>query len=216
LEPAEDDIYSVYQAAVSGDVTTPIALKVRFDQHLRLGDWTPDLAGLVTQGGRLDVATGEVTQIFGQDINAGQPKLSPDGQWVVFLRPRSMGARGTRQLVIAPFRTTGPPISSEEWIPITTPPSRNQNADWSPDGNRLYFLSNRDGHSCLWTQRLDPAKKTPLGEPQEVRHFPRAGLTLATEYFTYVLGPSVAEDKIALGLIESRGNVWMVQTDLGR
>jgi Tol biopolymer transport system component len=216
LQPDEDDKYSVYQAAASGDVATPIAGKVRFDQRLRLGDWTPDLSGLVTEGGRLDVATGEITEIFGQGFRAHLPKLSPDGKWVVFSPDRKLEASGTHQLVIAPFRITGPPISGEEWISITTPPGKNSNADWSPDGNRLYFLSNRDGHRCLWTQRLDPVNKTPAGEAREVQHFPRADLTLATEYFTYVLGPSVAADKIALGLIESRGNVWMVQTDLGR
>ena len=36
---------------------------------------------------------------------------------------------------------------------------------WSPDGNLLYFLSERDGFRCIWGQKLDPASKRPLGAP---------------------------------------------------
>jgi hypothetical protein len=28
---------------------------------------------------------------------------------------------------------------------------------WSADGNELYSFSDRDGHTCIWAQRLEPA-----------------------------------------------------------
>lgn len=37
---------------------------------------------------------------------------------------------------------------------------------WSPDGNLLFFLSERDDWRCIWAQRLDPATREPQrGKP---------------------------------------------------
>jgi len=46
---------------------------------------------------------------------------------------------------------------------------------WSPDGNLLYFISERDGFVCLWAQRLDPATKHPQGAAFPIRHFHTPG-----------------------------------------
>jgi Tol biopolymer transport system component len=46
---------------------------------------------------------------------------------------------------------------------------------WSPDGNVLYFWSNRDGSPCLWAQHLDPMTKRPKGSLVSVHHFHSRG-----------------------------------------
>jgi hypothetical protein len=59
-----------------------------------------------------------------------------------------------------------------QWIPIADPLWNMRNW-WSPDGATLYFLSLRDGFTCIWRQRLDSGTKQPIGEPAAVQHFPR-------------------------------------------
>src|SRR3954469_17297638 len=44
-------------------------------------------------------------------------------------------------------------------------------AQWSPDGNTLYFTSGADGFTCLWAQRLDGNTRRPLGDAFAVQHF---------------------------------------------
>jgi hypothetical protein len=47
-----------------------------------------------------------------------------------------------------------------------------------PDGNALYYASERDGYRCLWVQRLDAATKRPVGEAQVLQHFHDARASL--------------------------------------
>ncbi len=80
--------------------------------------------------------------------------------------------------------------------------------DWSPDGNLLYFTSDRDGFRCIWAQRLDPQTKHPVGEAFEVYPFHRTGLSpmnIGLGYF----GISLAPDKIVINLGELTGNIWI-------
>ena len=65
-----------------------------------------------------------------------------------------------RALYIAPLQEGATPES--EWRAITSGEFSDDKPRFSPDGNLLYFTSNRDGFVCLWAQRLDPAKK-PIG-----------------------------------------------------
>ena len=70
---------------------------------------------------------------------------------------------------------TTPPSDSEErgadGIPITDGKEIDRQAYWSPDGNLLYYLSDRDGFRCIWAQSLNPATKHPEGEAFTVLHF---------------------------------------------
>ena len=61
-------------------------------------------------------------------------------------------------------------MPESEWIPITDFTRENDKPRWSPDGNLLYFTSDRDGWRWIWTRRLDPATKRPAGEPIGVFH----------------------------------------------
>jgi hypothetical protein len=49
---------------------------------------------------------------------------------------------------------------------------------FSPDGNLLYFTSNRDGFFCLWAQRLGSTTKRPRGLPFTIKHFHRTRLSM--------------------------------------
>ncbi len=138
-----------------------------------------------------------------------EARFSPDGKWIVFhciLDPNL--SRFRRSLHIAPFRGATP-IPPEEWIPAVTDPSASDMKGWwSPNGNLLYFMSDRDGYSCIWAQHLESATKKPVGQPFEVypihetqRYFGNAGVHTM----------SVAPGRIVFNLSEYTGNIWLME-----
>jgi serine/threonine protein kinase/Tol biopolymer transport system component len=134
-------------------------------------------------------------------------RFSPDDRWIVF-QARIASAR--LQLFIAPFRDGLPGPGEREWIPVSDPSSSSREAAWSPDGNLLYFASDRDGFLCLWAQHLDPATKRPAGAPLAIHHFHDSHRSL--EHVTPgVHDISVAPDKLVFPVCERTGNIWMMQ-----
>jgi hypothetical protein len=85
-------------------------------------------------------------------------------------------------------------------------------ADWSPDGNVLYFLSERDGFRCIRGQRLDPATKHPVGPPFDVYHFHHARQSIGT-VDPISISPTVARDKMVFSMVETTGTIWMATLD---
>ena len=159
--------------------------------------------------GLLDVESGAQTEVVKHpDEGHGlwSAALSPDDRWVVF---HTDNTPLTRQTFVAPFRTDGP-VSRDEWIPITDGSSLDGEQRWSPDGNAIYLLSERDGFRCVWAQPLDPVTKRPVGDAVEVHHFGRAQLSPLHVHAPYV-GLSVARDKFAITLAETTGNIWRMR-----
>jgi Tol biopolymer transport system component len=99
----------------------------------------------------LDLASHRQTPFL---IHPSRPLLfgrfSPDNRWVSFTI-RDEPNRG--RIAIAP--ADGPkPVPESVWITIEQSDPEDW-PDWSPDGKTLYFPSARDGHNCLWGQRLE-------------------------------------------------------------
>lgn len=129
-------------------------------------------------------------------------RLSPDERWIAFHTSPRIDAR---QVYVAPFR--GPVlIEQKEWIPVTDDRGRERYAAWSPDGNTLYFLSERDGFRCIRAQRLDPVSKRPVGPPLDIYHFHQARRSL-TSGDPIANGFQVAVDKAVFALAETTGNI---------
>jgi serine/threonine protein kinase/Tol biopolymer transport system component len=145
-------------------------------------------------------------------LSAG--RFSPDDRWIAF---HAIPDATTRQVFIAPFRDTSQPgvspVEETDWTPITDGKGMERYAAWSPDGNVLYYLSERDGFRCLRAQRLDPATKRPVGPAIEVSHFHEARRSLLAAGDPINVNPCVAVDKVVFGLLETTGNIWMA--DLG-
>jgi len=103
-----------------------------------------------------------------------------------------------------------PAAAADEWISITEGDSWEDKPRWSPDGNLLYFTSERDGFRCIWARRLDPSTKRPRGAPFAVFHSHTARLNL----MNVGLGPlelAVARDKLVFNMAERTGNIWMAK-----
>src|SRR5262245_26225403 len=134
--------------------------------------------------------------------NLYQPHFSSDGRWVTFLA--QIGPE-QRRLYIIPLKGRGTPAENE-WRSITSGEFSDDKPRFSPDGNLLYFTSNRDGFVCLWAQRLDPVKK-PIGPAFAIHHFHSARLSMLNLALAS-LELSVAHDKIVFNLGELTGNIW--------
>jgi hypothetical protein len=133
-----------------------------------------------------------------------QHKFSPDGEWVTF-----EALHGNRsRLFVAALRGNGLPAQEDEWIPVTVDEGWADKPRWSPDGNAIYFISNRDGFFCLWAQRLDKSKH-PIGAPASIAHFHGSRLSVGNVGSGGVIEISVARDKIAINLGELTGNIWV-------
>ena len=120
--------------------------------------------------GLFEVASGKGRELLkAREGIIARARFSPDGGWASFhsrVGPRS-------RVFVVPVRD-GPGAPSgpgdDEWIAVTSGESQDGFPHWSPDGQLLYFTSNRDGNLCLWAQRLNATTKQPVGAPMVVQH----------------------------------------------
>jgi eukaryotic-like serine/threonine-protein kinase len=190
----------VYVAAPGG------AREKLCDGCLQASDWSRDEKTIVVFGGNpyhidaLDLASRRRTPLL---MHPSHPLLfgrfSPDNRWISFTI-RDEPNRG--RIAIAP--ADGPkPVPESVWIMIEQSDPEDW-ADWSPDGKTLYFPSARDGHNCLWGQRLEARSHRPLGEAFAVQHF-HGGVSYRSSD-----GWSAASGRMAMVLVEESGNIWMM------
>jgi len=172
---------------------------------LRATDWSRDDKAVLVFGGDpyqinlLDLSSHQQTPLLKHPAyNLIYARFSPDNRWISFT-VRIQPNRG--RITIAP--SDGPkPVPESAWITIAET-GADEWANWSPDGRTLYFTSWRDGHSCLWGQRIARSHR-PVGEPFAAQHM-HGRLS-----FRPNLGWSVGGGRIAMVLAEDTGNVWMM------
>lgn len=172
---------------------------------LRATDWSRDEKTLLIFGGNpyqiddLDVASRQRTPILKHaSYNLLYGRLSPDNRWVSF----TARVQPNRAIIaIAPL--DGPkPVPESAWIKIAEEGPEDW-ANWSPDGKTLYYTSARDGHTCLWGQRIEASSHRPVGEAFAVQHFHGRS--------SYQQGGwSAAGGRIAVVLVDGTNNIWMM------
>ena len=173
-------------------------------QNLSTGAQTPLLT--VASGGVLDA------------------RLSPDDRWLVFV-------------VAAPDRPIETYIAAvgdasplpETWLRIPTDRSyvnilgnlisptlriaRSFSPVWAADGDLLYYFSDRDGHTCIWAQRLEPKTKQPQGAPYALYHLHRIETSLAS-FSGQRMFLAGARDKLIMPIWTVTGNLWTARVDV--
>jgi Tol biopolymer transport system component/predicted Ser/Thr protein kinase len=183
-------------------------------------DWTRDsryilLSPFETTGGPntkrvrlVDVAARKTTLLTQHPKWPMHPtRFSPDGHWFLLF---GTNTAVTRQIFVVPFRTNGE-VSQNEWVPVTEGKALDREPRWSPDGNMVYFLSERDGFRCIWAQRLEPVSKKPSGDAFPVFHAHSARPSLDVGTDTYLNGLTVTAERIYVTMTERTGNIWLAR-----
>jgi Tol biopolymer transport system component len=151
---------------------------------------------------RQDLATGtQVPVVEMGDRTLLDADLSSDDAWIVV----SIGRSGEPvRFYAVPVRDT--PASGSEWVLIDENSDYKARPRWSDSGDVVYYLSDRDGFLCIWGRRLDPAGKTPVGEPFPVFHAHRNGQMMIGPRGAWDL--SVGAGRLAMNPAEVRGDIW--------
>jgi Tol biopolymer transport system component/DNA-binding winged helix-turn-helix (wHTH) protein len=176
-------------------------------------DWSPDRRHLLFHQKSLtepnlkvlDLGSGVVSDFLAKPgYTLYQSKFSPDGHWLAFEAvAETIRGPGDSRLFLVRVEN-GVPVPGSEWILVSDEHGWADKPRWSPDGNILYFVSDRDGYLCVWARRLDPATGRPASAPFPICHFHKTQRSLSTG----LLEIDVADDKMVLGVGELSGNIW--------
>ncbi len=181
-------------------------------------DWLPDSSAVLfhTGGtpariGLVEISSGQPRDwILHQDYGVFAPRIHhPSGQpgWVTFYAENT---QRTRRIYVAPVNGYRQ-IPPSTWIPITEGTYWDSSPAWAPSGNTVYFVSQRDGHRCIYSIRLHPATRRTLGPPQPVRHFHSYSESLAL--FNPARGAEnlrAAAGGLYLILDDVSSNIWSI------
>jgi serine/threonine protein kinase len=181
--------------------------------------WSPDgKYVLFEQGdplksiGLMEVASGKATvYLQSNDLNLRARSISSDGRWLVFTAEHTAL---DFTVYVAPFAPDRAPLESE-WVEVIRSPEVHPDPRWSPDGNLLYFSSERDGYNCLWAIRINRRSKRPEGKLFPIQHFHSSALQLTAPSLRY---PSIAlaRDRMIVSLRERSGGIWTLQLPRGK
>ena len=140
--------------------------------------WTPDGGSIVfatrssmdprswsgvSEGWIVDVKTGHSSRLTRHDFR--QPAVSPDGRYIAYWSS-SRPQRQPRGRSTPGIWTIG--INGRIPRPVSRGFSMDWNPVWSPDGEFLYFLSDRGGRVGIWRVSMDRNNGTSLGEPVRI------------------------------------------------
>ena len=106
----------------------------------------------------IKVATGE-RRILWALSDAVQPRWSPNGRRIAFWGFASQG--GQRDIWTITSAGTDP-------VKVTDDAATDWNPVWSPDGNYLYFGSDRGGTMEIWRIPIDQTAGRPKGPPTQI------------------------------------------------
>ncbi len=108
----------------------------------------------------VSLADGEVREIksLGQDY-PGWAGFSPDGRYILYDRRPSMDVRQRDLFLLS--------VDGKHETSLVAHPANDHGAQFSPDGRRIVFLSDRSGMEGVWTIPVDDGK--PTGKPELLR-----------------------------------------------
>jgi len=177
-------------------------------------DWSPDgrellIAEAMQRNSRSEIwslPTSPATDTVPRKIAADprydlyQPHFSPDGRWIVF------------EAVTVPFSASVLyviPAVGGQWVPIPAMGHWDDKPRFSPDGEVIYYLSERHGFFNVWGIHFDKNRGGPVGKAFRVTSFESPDLMVPT--FISPVELSIAKDKLVVNLAEVSGSIWMLE-----
>ena len=186
-------------------------------------DWSPDGKWLLVSQDNNTTGRGEIFLLpvaarphadaaarkltSNPDYDLFQGHFSPDGRWIVFGAARSQ-PRGPEFTIYAMPATGGP------WIRITEGKHLDTTPRWSPDGKKIYFLSEHGGFFNVWGIRFDPVRGASLGDPFQVTSFGSANFMVASSIIPTV-DLSLTQDRLVVSMQQTSGSIWLLD-NVGR
>jgi TolB protein len=140
-------------------------------------DWSPDGQSIVFSSDRDDP---ENSQLYVMDADGGNqralmpfiaadfvsPRWSPDGEWILMHSNQMID--GQPWFEVYRVRADGTELAN-----LSSTPGNNFRADWSPDGTRIVFVSERDGNRELYVMNADGSNQVRLTNSQADDNRPR-------------------------------------------
>jgi serine/threonine protein kinase len=152
-----------------------------------------------------DPQTGEQRSVLKESgVSLSEPSWSPRNEYLLFARENEAGAK--QIFTVRLPRSTA--SAQGKWIPVTQVSESSDRPRWSGDGKTVFYLSTRDGFSCLWGQNFNPEIGKKRGVPFPVMHFHNRRISIdvvAPRSFNL----SVAGDSIYFNLGESNSSIWI-------
>lgn len=156
------DRYELRVLSLNGDARPRRVFENQNATFIWPRDWTPDGKAVVaelwkdqkSQIGLINVEDGSLRVLRTGKENPQAGFLSPDGRYLLYTRSVTGGvSRGY----------LGPVDSSVE-TPLVEGPASVETPVWTPDGSRVFFVSDRSGSRALWSVGVAGGK--PAGEPE--------------------------------------------------
>ncbi|HKX31328.1 MAG TPA: winged helix-turn-helix domain-containing protein [Blastocatellia bacterium] len=133
--------------------------------------------------------------------NLYQTRFSPDDRWISFIAARAHEAGVSTIYAI--------PAAGGEWKRLTEGRYFDDKPRWSPDGRKIYFISNRTGFFNVWGLDFDPASGEARGEPFRVTTFESPGHMILTDVKSMEL--ALSDKLIILPITEVSGRIWILE-----
>ena len=151
-----------------------------------------------------NLETGEIRTVIEESgTSLGEANWSPENQYLLF----TVSKGGEEKQIFAMYFPKSTGTASGKWIPITGASEWNDRPRWSGDGKYIFYVSTRDGFSCIWGQHFDPTSGKPKGPPFAVQHYHNlrssVGIIRAQSF-----NLSVAHDAIYLNVGEETSSIW--------
>lgn len=161
--------------------------------------------GLPSKIKMVDIETGALTTVLEKkDYSLGEATWSPENQYLLFTASRN----GTAKQVFAVRFPGIARMPVGDWIPITSGTEFSGRPRWSGDGRTIFYLSTRDGFSCVWGQHFDPQSGRTTSPPFAIMHYhnPRFSPHVVVER---AFNLSAANGSIYLNVGEINTSVWI-------
>jgi eukaryotic-like serine/threonine-protein kinase len=168
-------------------------------------DFFPDSAEvLILYGKRLmrqRLGDGRRVPLLEATFDIESAVLGPDGGRVAFL---TRDAKGTAVLDVATIREH---VTSERGsVRVAEDANFLASPAWSPDGQLLYFISERDGFRCVWAVRVERDGK-PLAAPVAVLHSHVSPSLMGWAFPTIAVTPN----RLYYLAGEYKGDIWSIR-----